>query len=182
MAKKEISTFYPPNRQAWRDWLQQHHRTEQAVWLLAYKKSSAIPSVSWSELVDEALCFGWIDSTRKTVDHQSFIQFFTRRKPRSSWSKVNKNKIEQLIGAGLMTPAGLESVKTAQENGSWSILDEAEDLIIPDDLEQALSERPGALEAFLGLSKSAKKLHLHQLALAKRPETRQKRIRDIVDR
>jgi uncharacterized protein YdeI (YjbR/CyaY-like superfamily) len=181
MEKKETATFYPVNVQEWRQWLEKHHRSEQSVWLLQYKKSSEKPTISWSEAVDEALCFGWIDSTRKTVDNESFIQFFTRRKPNSVWSKINKEKVKQLIKEGRMTEAGLKSIEIAKHNGSWTILDEVEELTIPDDLEKAFHLHPGSKDFFLGLSKSVRKMILTWLVFAKREDTRQKRIVEIAE-
>ena len=110
MEKKEIETFYPTSQQQWRQWLEENHRSKQAVWLVHYKKKSGVPTISWSEAVDEALCFGWIDSVRKTLDNETFIQFFSKRKPNGTWSKVNKKKIRQLVEAGLMTQAGLGKI------------------------------------------------------------------------
>ena len=133
------------------------------------------------EAVDEALCFGWIDSVRKTLDNETFIQFFSKRKPNGTWSKVNKEKIRQLVEAGLMTQAGLESIETAKQNGSWTILDEVEELILPNDLEIEFNTQPGSKDFFLSLSKSVRKAMLQWLVLAKQPETRQKRIREIVE-
>jgi uncharacterized protein YdeI (YjbR/CyaY-like superfamily) len=183
MIKKqtEIFTFYPENRSQWRKWLQKHHDKEQSVWLICYKKVSGIPTISWSEAVDEALCFGWIDSVRKPLDDQKFIQFFSKRKAGSTWSKINKEKIVQLTKEGLMTKAGLESVERAKENGSWTILDDVEELTIPKDLEKAFKTKPGSKDFFLSLSKSVKKMMLQWIVLAKRPETRQKRITEIAE-
>jgi uncharacterized protein YdeI (YjbR/CyaY-like superfamily) len=131
--------------------------------------------------VDEALCFGWIDSVRKTLDSETFVQFFSKRKPNGTWSRVNKEKIRQLIEAGLMTQAGLESIETAKQNGSWTILDEVEELILPHDLEIEFNTQPGSKDFFLSLSKSVRKAMLQRLVLAKQPETRQKRIREIAE-
>lgn len=181
MEKKEPSQFYPESRTAWRRWLEKHHASEQSVWLVQYKKNTGIPTLSWSEAVDEALCFGWIDSTRKTLDDQRFIQFFTRRKPNSNWSKINKEKVERLIGEGLMTEAGLKSIAVAKENGSWTILDEVEAMIVPADLEKALKKDKAAQAFFDGLSKTVKKMMLYWIMSAKRPETREKRITEIVE-
>lgn len=181
MNEKEIETFYPADQQAWRKWLAENHDKKQGIWLICYKMKTGIPTISWSDAVDEALCFGWIDSTRKSVDDQQFIQFFTRRKPNSAWSKINKEKVDRLIREGLMTPAGHKSIEVAKENGSWNILDEVEELTIPEDLEQAFAGKPGSGEFFSGLSKSVRKRMLQWLVLAKRPETRQKRIGEIAD-
>ncbi|WP_298351962.1 YdeI family protein [Runella sp.] len=179
MEKKEIETFCPTSKQQWRQWLEENHRSKQAVWLVHYKKKSGVPTISWSEAVDEALCFGWIDSVRKTLDSETFVQFFSKRKPNGTWSRVNKEKIRQLIEAGLMTQAGLESIETAKQNGSWTILDEVEELILPHDLEIEFNTQPGSKDFFLSLSKSVRKAMLQRLVLAKQPETRQKRIREI---
>lgn len=181
MQKKEVETFYPTSQQEWRQWLEKHHRSKQSVWLVCYKKKSNIPTISWSEAVDEALCFGWIDSVRKSLDNDSFIQFFAKRKPNGTWSKVNKEKIKQLVDAGLMTQAGFESIEKAKENGSWMILDEVEELILPKDLEKEFKIRSGSKDFFLSLSKSVRKAILQWLVLAKRPETRQKRINEIAE-
>jgi len=180
MKEKEKEPFYPAGRAQWRNWLEENHATEQSVWIICYKMKSGIPTLSWSDAVEEALCFGWIDSTRKSVDADSFIQFFTRRKAVSTWSKVNKEKVQRLIDEGLMREAGFASIEIAKNNGSWTVLDEVEELLIPDDLEQALDLYPGAKDYFTDLSKSVKKMMLHWLLMAKRPETRQKRITEIV--
>ena len=147
-----------------------------------YKKKTKIPSLTWSEAVDEALCFGWIDSTAKPLDDEKYKQFFTRRKPKSVWSKINKDKVQRLIDEGLMMPAGYASIDIAKQNDSWSILDEVEALIIPTDLEKEFAAQPGTKEAFLSLSKSAQKALLYPLVLAKQPATRQKRIGEIVEK
>ena len=177
----EMETFYPASQEEWRQWLKEHHDKKQSIWLICYKMKSGKPSISWSNAVDEALCFGWIDSTRKTVDHETFIQFFTRRKPKSVWSKINKEKVRRLIDEGLMAPAGYESIERAKQNGSWETLDEVEDLTIPADLEAGFQARPGSLDYFLSLSKSVRKSILQWLILAKRPETRQKRMSEIAE-
>ena len=180
MSEKEIETFYPSNCQEWRQWLQENHQSKQSIWLIYYKKKTNIPSITWSEVVDEALCFGWIDSTAKPIDDEKYMQFITRRKPRSVWSKINKDKVKRLIDEDLMMPAGYASIDIAKKNGSWSILDEVEALIIPPDLEKAFAAHPGSKEAFLSLSKSAQKAWLYRLVLAKQAATREKRIREVL--
>ena len=179
--KKEIEKFYPKSRQEWREWLQDNHDKKQSVWLIYYKKKSNIPTVIYSEAVDEALCFGWIDSKSKPIDEHKFMQFFSRRKPNSVWSRVNKEKIERLTNEGLMTEAGYEIIEIAKQNGSWTILDEAEALVIPDDLDKEFQKRKNAKEYFLSLSRSDKRNILQWLVLAKRQETREKRIAEIVE-
>lgn len=181
MQQNETETFCPTSRQEWRQWLIENHEKTQSVWLVQHKKKSNKPSISWSESVDEALCFGWIDSVRKTVNADTYIQFFSKRKPKGTWSKINKDKIIQLIDAGLMAKAGFESIEKAKQNGSWTILDEVEEFIIPNDLEKAFLAKPGSKDYFLSLSKSVRKLYLQKLIFAKRLETRQIRIVEIVE-
>jgi uncharacterized protein YdeI (YjbR/CyaY-like superfamily) len=182
MQKKEIETFCPISPQAWRKWLEENHQSKESIWLIYYKKKSNTPSLSWSEAVDEALCFGWIDSTAKSLDDDTYMQFFCKRKPNSVWSKVNKIKIKQLQDAALMAQAGLDSIEKAKQNGSWTILDDVEELIIPDDLEKAFESLSGSKDFFLSLSKSIRKAILQWLVLAKQQETRQKRINEIAER
>lgn len=174
-----IESFSPTSREDWRLWLEANHASTQAIWLIYYKRKSTTQTISYSEALDDALCYGWIDSTLKSIDDDRFIQFFSKRKPTSVWSKVNKAKIEQLIAAGLMRPAGYESIECAKQNGYWSILDEVEDLVIPQDLELAFDAHPGSKTFFMGLSKSIKKGILQWLILAKREDTRQKRLTEI---
>lgn len=181
MQKKEIETFYPASRQAWRQWLKENHSSKQSLWLVYYKKQANVPTITYSDAVDEALCFGWIDSTKKSLDNDAFMQFFCKRKPNSVWSKINKGKVERLMNEGLMTPAGHKSIETAKQNNSWTILDDVEELIIPKDLEKEFKTKHGSKAFFVSLSKSVKKAILQWLVLAKRPETRQKRIFEIVD-
>lgn len=176
-----METFCPASREEWRQWLKENHSSRQSVWLVQYKQKSAKPSIPWSDSVDEALCFGWIDSTRKTIDEESFVQFFTKRKPTSNWSKINKAKVERLITQGLMEEAGLKSIEIAKKNGSWSILDDVEELVVPKDLQEAFQLQSGSGDYFDNLSKSVKKMILQWVALAKRPETRQKRIAEIAE-
>jgi uncharacterized protein YdeI (YjbR/CyaY-like superfamily) len=179
--ENETGTFYAANRQEWRQWLKLHHDKEQAVWLIYQKKMSGKPSVTWSEAVDEALCFGWVDSKKKTIDEASFMQFFCRRKPKSTWSKINKEKIVRLSAEGLITKAGLACIEAAKQNGSWKLLDEVEELAIPTDLHTAFWRQPDAEAYFFTLSKSVRKSMLQWLVLAKRQETRQKRIEELVE-
>lgn len=181
MTKEEIETYCPKSRTDWRKWLEKNHRSKQSVWLVYYRSSTKVASVSWSEAVEEALCFGWIDSTKKTVDEERYMQYFSRRKPNSIWSKINKDKVAKLIQNNLMTKAGFDSIATAKRNGSWTILDEVEALVIPEDLKEALLNYKGAMEYFDGLSKSVKKILLHWVVFAKRTETRQKRILEIAE-
>jgi len=180
MQDNEVRTFSPENRRHWRAWLQQHHIGEKSVWLVFYKNQSGISTITWSEAVDEALCFGWIDSVLRPLDENRFMRFFSPRKKASAWSKINKEKVLKLVEDGLMTKAGFESIEAAKQNGSWTLLDQVEALLIPQDLASALNEQPGAERYIEALSKSDKKAILQWVALAKRPETRSSRICEIV--
>lgn len=181
MPHKDIEIFYPTSPAAWRKWLEKNHLTHQAVWIVFYNKSSQKKSIIWSDAVDVALCFGWIDSKKIKIDEETSHQFFSKRKPKSTWSKINKQKVQRLIENGLMVEAGYQCIEIAKQNGSWTLLDEVEELVIPNDLAEALKKKPNAEDFFLGLSKSVKKAILLWLVLAKRQETRQKRIEEIVE-
>lgn len=177
----ETENFEPESQQDWRKWLELNHEKSDAIWLILHKKGSKTPNLNWSEAVDEALCFGWIDSTKKLLDKDRYIQYFCRRKPNSTWSKVNKEKVDKLIQNNLMTEAGFTSIETAKQNGSWTMLDEVEALVIPGDLKEELAIHKGSMEYFESLSKSSKKILLYWVVSAKRPETRRKRIVEIAE-
>ncbi len=181
MRDQQLDTFCPTNRQNWRKWLEENHQSKKSVWLIYYKNNTRKPTVKYSDAVDEALCFGWIDSKAKSLDDEKFMQFFSKRKPTSVWSKINKEKVQRLIECGLMTDAGFESIEVAKQNGSWSILDSAESLVIPSDLEAEFQKNPNSIDYFLSLSRSDKRNILQWLILAKKSETRQKRIVEIVE-
>ncbi len=155
--KQNTRILYAPSIASWRKWLQKNHLSEQSVWLVFYKKASGKKSLTWREAVDVALCYGWIDSKKVKIDEETSHQFFSKRKAKSTWSKINKDSVRDLIKKGLMTEAGYNSVKIAKQNGSWTILDEVEKLIIPTDLGTKLKTRRGAEEYFLSLSKSKQK-------------------------
>lgn len=176
-----METYCPKSQSDWRKWLEKNHQSEQSVWLIYFKSSTKVPSLSWSEAVDEALCFGWIDSTKKTIDEESYMQYFSKRKPKSIWSKINKEKVTKLIQNNRMTKAGYDSIEIAKQNGSWAILNEVDALLIPADLEEELANHKNALEYFTGLSASNKKILLYWVISAKRAETRQKRILEIAE-
>ncbi len=179
MAITDIEQVYVTTRQEWRKWLSENHAKKPGVWLIQYKKNTGKPTLTWSEAVDEALCFGWIDSIKKKLDEESTIQFFSKRKPRSTWSKINKEKVNRLIAHGLMMQAGFDGIETAKQNGCWTMLDDVEELKIPQDLITAFERYNGSKSYFDSLSKSSRKAILHWLVLAKRPETRLKRIGEI---
>lgn len=176
---KNVEDYCPTNKQDWRKWLELNHKKKEAVWLIFYKKKSPNYNLSWSESVDEALCFGWIDSTKKTIDSGKYIQYFSKRKVKSNWSKVNKDKVQILITQELMKAEGFKSIEIAKENGSWTFLDGVEALLIPEDLKSEFVNHNGSMEYFNSLSKSVKKILLYWIVSAKRKETRQNRILEI---
>ena len=173
--------YYPKTRKEWRRWLTRNHETSSGVWLINYKKESGRPRVPYADAVEEALCFGWIDSVMNPLDDHSFMQLFTPRKPKSNWSKLNKQRIESLIEQGLMTPAGMAKIEAAQKDGSWTSLDKVEALDVPPDLAKALARSKTALANFNAFSPSRKKMLLYWVNEAKRPETRAKRIAEAVE-
>ncbi|MFT5824210.1 MAG: hypothetical protein ACI8ZM_005476 [Crocinitomix sp.] len=177
----DVEEFCPTDKHDWRKWLELNHNEKEAVWLIFYKKKSSNYNLNWSESVDEALCFGWIDSVKRTIDNEKYIQYFSKRKANSTWSKINKDKVDYLNSENLMQDAGYKTIEIAKKNGSWSILDEVEALLIPEDLKKEFNERAGSLEYYESLSKSGKKILLAWVVLAKRPETRQKRIIEIAE-
>ena len=148
MPPDETKRFRPANRQEWREWLQRNHTCEQPIWLVYHKKSAPVPTLTWSEAVEEALCFGWIDSLSRPLDEERYQQFFTKRKPGGGWSKRNKQKVQNLIEAGLMAPAGFKAIERAKQNGSWNLLDGVDELLIPPDLDRALARKPVARTFF----------------------------------
>lgn len=177
----EIDIYHPETLNNWREWLIQNNNIKQAVWVVFYKKGSDMPSISWSEAVDEALCFGWIDSKKIKIDDQRSHQYFSKRKPNGTWSKINKDKIEKLLLENRMTSTGLESIQNAKNNGSWNLLDDVEALIPPGDLKEAFEKETEAFEFYKLLSKTSKKNILQWLVMAKLPETRMKRISTIIE-
>lgn len=180
MSTSNLETVYAKNRQAWRDWLEQNYSTAPGIWLIYYKVKTGIPSIQYSEAVKEALCFGWIDSKVKSLDEERYQQIFTPRKPKSVWSKLNKQYIEELLDQGLITEAGLKKIEAAKQDGSWTALDAVEALIIPADLEQALSANATANQYFARFSHSTKKNILYWIESAKRSETRLRRIEQTI--
>lgn len=158
----------------------QNHLKKDAVWLVIRKKDSESPNLSWSEAVDQALCFGWVDSVKVSVDSVKYKQYFSKRKPRSMWSKINKDKVARLTREGLMTAAGKKSVALAKKNGSWTQMDAPQNLEIPQELEAEFVKYPDSRAFYEGLSASLRKSCLHWIAMAMRPETRKKRINSII--
>ena len=172
----KLREIHPKTRAGWRSWLVKNHATAEGVWLIYYRASTGKRRLTWEDAVREALCFGWIDSKVKPIDDERYKQIFTPRKPRSVWSKVNKQYVAELVEPGLMTDAGLRAVEVAKKNGAWSLLEPIDALIVPADLASALRGSERAREAYEALSKSAKRALLYSLYTAKREDTRAKRV------
>ncbi|HMW01302.1 MAG TPA: YdeI/OmpD-associated family protein [Acidobacteriota bacterium] len=179
--KIELQQIYIQNRQEWRDWLAHNGSTSPGIWLVYYKAGTGKPSIKYTDAVKEALCFGWIDSKAKTIDAERYMQIFTPRKTKSVWSKLNKSYIKELIELGLMAEAGLQKIEMAKADGSWTSLDAIEELVVPPDLQSALETSEAASSYFEQASNSTKKSLLFWVESAKRPETRAKRIAQLVE-
>ena len=163
-------------------WLERNHAGSEGVWLQIAKKGVEPPSVTYGEAVELALCFGWIDSQKRGLDERYFLQRFTPRRPRGRWSKINREKAEALIAAGEMRPAGLAEVEAAQADGRWEAAYEgARTAKLPDDLRRELDANPAAREFFAGLDGSNRYAILYRLDEAKKPETRERRLRKFVE-
>lgn len=173
-------------RQAWREWLALHHGRSSGLWLAYYKKGSGKTSVTYEEALQEALCFGWIDSTVRRIDEERYSQKYTPRNDRSVWSASNKARIEKLMARGLMAPSGLAKVEAAKRNGSWERLDEVDRIgrgaEPPPELMAALDAVPAARSAFDRQPPSHRKLWVYWVLSAKKPETRTRRITETVKR
>ena len=171
---------HPTSRAQWRAWLAAHHGEAAGVWLVSWKKATGKPSVAYAESVEEALCVGWVDSKPSSLDAERGMLWFSPRKPRSGWSRPNKERVERLLAAGLVTPAGLAVIEAAKADGSWTKLDEVEELVEPDDLAAALDAAPAARASWDAFPRSAKRGILEWIAQAKRAETRAARVEQTV--
>ncbi|OGU65829.1 MAG: hypothetical protein A2499_11790 [Stygiobacter sp. RIFOXYC12_FULL_38_8] len=180
MIKPPPNSIQPKSRAEWREWLSSHHTQEEGVWLITFKKSSGKQQLDYAEAVEEALCFGWVDSKGNKLDEERTMLWFTPRKKGSGWSKLNKSRIEKLIAAKLMLPSGLAKIEAAKKDGSWSSLDNVEELEIPPDLEKAFAANKTANKYFNEFPRSAKRAILFWIGSAKKPETRAKRIQETV--
>jgi uncharacterized protein YdeI (YjbR/CyaY-like superfamily) len=167
--------------EAWRDWLRDHHASSPGVWLKLAKKGSGLPSVTYAEAVDEALCFGWIDGQARSLGETHHLQKFTPRAKRSMWSKRNREKVAALIAAGRMQPAGLREIERAKADGRWdAAYDAPSTSTVPDDLQRELDRDPEAAAFFVTLDSRNRYAILHRVQTAKKPETRARRIDKFV--
>ena len=171
--------FYAKDRQEWREWLEKNHAKEKSVWLILYHADSVTPCVSYNDAVEEAICFGWIDSKPKKRDDESSLLLFSQRNPGSNWSRINRGRAERMISEGRMTDAGMR-IDLAKESGTWTPLEDVQKNVIPPDLQKALDGDLTAKQYFNAFPPSSKRIILEWILNAKRPETREKRIWETV--
>jgi uncharacterized protein YdeI (YjbR/CyaY-like superfamily) len=176
MKEAPPNSIHPLSRSEWRAWLAENHTRTAGVWLVSYKKATGKPRFDYEEAVEEALCFGWIDSKGNKLDEERSLLWFAPRKGGTGWSKPNKERVEKLIAAGQMTPAGLAKVEAAKADGTWTALDSIEALEIPPDLAAALADHPPAADHFAAFPRSVKRGILEWISTAKTATTRTKRI------
>jgi uncharacterized protein YdeI (YjbR/CyaY-like superfamily) len=170
------------SREAWRAWLEANHGRPEGVWVVTWKKRPGAAHVRYADLVDEALCFGWIDSLPRTLDADRSMLFVSPRRSGSGWSRINKAKVARLVEAGRMAPPGLARVAAAKADGSWSALDAVETLVPPPDLAAALAADPRAAAFFAAFPPSSRRGILEWILAARRPETRAARVAETVVR
>ncbi len=176
----DIPTITPTSCEDWHNWLEVNHASVPAVWVVYYKKAANKPTVAYSDAVDEALCYGWIDSKAQTIDEYQYRQYFCPRRPKSVWSKVNKAKIERLIAQNRMQPAGYACIAAAKANGSWTTLDDIEEGLLPTPLAAAFAATPAAEATYQKLSRSDQRILLAHLVLTGTEATRQRKIAELV--
>ena len=174
----EAPQVHVRDRAAWRAWLAEHAAASTGIWLVYDKGPDR--RLSYDDIVDEALSFGWVDSLPRSLDHSRAMLYLAPRKPRSNWSRVNKERVERLIAAGAMTPAGLAAVEAARASGTWTALDRVEDGVEPEDLRTALDAVPVARREWDAFPRSTRRAILEWVDAAKRPETRARRVGTVV--
>ena len=162
----------------WREWLHEHHGSASGVWLVSWRRHTGRPAMTYDESVEEALAVGWVDSKGRRLDDDRTMLWFAPRNARSGWSRPNKERIARLEGDGRMTPAGRRSVEIAKGNGAWTLPDDVEDLLVPDDLAAAFDAHPGARERWEAFPRSARRAILEWIVQARRDETRARRIEE----
>jgi uncharacterized protein YdeI (YjbR/CyaY-like superfamily) len=172
----------PFDRAGWRAWLGEHHGSSDGVYLVSWRRGSGRTSVPYEDAVEEALCVGWIDSSGRNIDDERSIQWFSPRRTKSAWARSNKQRVARLTEAGLMLPAGLAAIEVAKRTGMWTLLDDVEDLIEPNDLVAVLDGVPSARANWDAFPPSARRAMLAWVVRAGRPETRAKRVSAIAEK
>jgi uncharacterized protein YdeI (YjbR/CyaY-like superfamily) len=178
MADAPNNSTHPKTRAQWRAWLAKHHTRTEGVWLISYKKATGKPRVEYDDIVEEALCWGWVDSKVNALDEERSMLWITPRKPKTGWSKPNKERVAKMISARLMQPAGLAKIEAAKQDGTWSKLDGVEELEIPPDLQRAFKQYKGSAANWEAFPRSVKRGILEWILQAKRAETREKRVEE----
>ena len=179
---EKLQEIHISERQEWRVWLAANHAGCPGVWLIYYKKHTGIARIAYDDAVEEALCFGWIDSTVRRLDDQRFCQKFVPRRARSSWSSLNRNRAEKLMDAGAMTPAGMEKIEAARASGEWDkALEDRVDRPVPPELKKVLEEDPQAAAEFRRLAPTKRKYLVGWVTEAKKSETRERRAAKAVE-
>jgi uncharacterized protein YdeI (YjbR/CyaY-like superfamily) len=181
MLKKSLPIIHFESQEDWEAWLQKNHATSDGIWIKLTKKSSKIKSVSRPEVLDIAICYGWIDGQTASIDDNFWMQRFTRRRPKSKWSKINCQKATELIAQGKMKAPGLKEVESAKQDGRWDkAYDSQRNIAVPDDLQKKLNENHRAREFFGNLDSKNRYAILYRIHDAKKPETRARRIEKFV--
>ena len=178
----QLEQVYVEDRAAWGRWLSANCTRSPGIWLVFDKKASRLDRLAYGDAVEEALCYGWIDSLVRRIDDARYQQLFTPRKATSTWSRVNKDRVARLIEQGLMHETGFAAIERARANGTWTTLDTVEALVVPDDLSRALRRTKGAAAGFESFARSHRKAYLYWIKQAVRPETRTQRIAEVVRR
>ncbi len=178
--KFDYPIYHAETRAQWRAWLEHNHDTAPGVWLCSWRAATGKPTCPYPEVVEEAICFGWIDLTANRLDDERGLQLLTPRKPKSSWTRLNRSRVAEMEAAGLMTGAGRSAVDVARGNGWWTIYDQVEDLVEPDNLAKALDANADARRAWDAFPPSARKVMLWWVVSAAGADTRLRRIEAIV--
>jgi uncharacterized protein YdeI (YjbR/CyaY-like superfamily) len=178
--KFDMPVYHPADRAAWRAWLVANCESARGVWVVSWRKPSGRAPVAYADLVEEAICFGWIDSTVNILDDERGLQLMTPRKQKSGWTRLNRQRVAALEAQGRMTDPGRRAVAAAQANGWWTIYDDVEDLVVPPDLAAALEASEPARRAWDRFPPSSRKQMLWWVATAGKPQTRTSRIAKIV--
>jgi uncharacterized protein YdeI (YjbR/CyaY-like superfamily) len=177
----KMKQLYFPDRDLWRDWLTENHAESSGIWMVFYRKETSKPTIEYVAAVEEALCFGWIDSIIKKIDDEKYVRKFTPRKDKSDWSKLNKKRVSKMIKAGRMTKAGLAKIEMAKKNGSWNHDGKTpRTLEMPPEFAEALAGNKKARAHFEKLAPTYRRHYLGWIAAAKRPETKERRIRESI--
>jgi len=182
MAMADAERFQPASLREWHDWLAAHHDRGAGVWVVIWRASSGETQLTYEELIREALCWGWVDGQSSPLDERRSMLWFTRRKPNSPWAATNKARVAELEREGRLQPSGLAEIERAKANGMWTVYDSVDALEEPVELTAALDAVPAARAAWDAFPRSARKMGLASIALARRPETKAARIATIVDR